>query len=305
MPKSNSIILNQREIDVLYETLCNLDEALKILRIPYLLIAGSLLGAIRSQSILFNDDDIDVALLCDDDATYRRVREELPGMLNDATAKIRPCPFCDKIRPKKLSHVWIDIFVLRRYNSMSEVLSVISTKDNGRPQSESYIAHITSPILESNAAFPLYHYDTRKGMELWPREFLLPHELFPIQSSPFGHLVLPVPASPLHYLYRSYGPNCMTHYPHPGTGAHLYVKEFQKRVEALCGMEVEGAALLPDSTVSSERHLAPTMLPLKEEHYLPIQHSKLGIATSHCRDTLCAVLGMGGVEGVVVAAEAV
>jgi phosphorylcholine metabolism protein LicD len=37
-----------------------------VLGIPYVLVAGSLLGAVRSRSLLFCDDDADIAVFEED-----------------------------------------------------------------------------------------------------------------------------------------------------------------------------------------------------------------------------------------------
>lgn len=37
-----------------------------MLGVPYLLVAGSLLGAVRSRSLLFCDDDVDIAVFEED-----------------------------------------------------------------------------------------------------------------------------------------------------------------------------------------------------------------------------------------------
>lgn len=52
------LLLTGKEVDALYDCMELLHGALQRLAIPYTLIAGSLLGAVRSQSILFCDDDV-------------------------------------------------------------------------------------------------------------------------------------------------------------------------------------------------------------------------------------------------------
>ena len=69
--------------------------------------------------------------------------------------------------------------------------------------------------------FPLYHFDRRKAIELWPREVYRPYELFPISRSynmgPVIHIC--GPALPLTLLYRNFGKNCFHMYYIP-TGSH-------------------------------------------------------------------------------------
>lgn len=52
------LLLTGKEVDALYDCMELLHGALQRLAIPYSLIAGSLLGAVRSHSILFCDDDV-------------------------------------------------------------------------------------------------------------------------------------------------------------------------------------------------------------------------------------------------------
>ena len=63
---SRALLLQPAEVDALYDALDVLTRALAHLDIPFYLIAGSALGACRSRSILFCDDDVDIAIFeCD------------------------------------------------------------------------------------------------------------------------------------------------------------------------------------------------------------------------------------------------
>jgi hypothetical protein len=61
-------------IPSLYVVLAN---SWSVLGIPYVLIAGSLLGAVRSRSLLFCDDDADIAVFEQD---YAKVRTHATGL---------------------------------------------------------------------------------------------------------------------------------------------------------------------------------------------------------------------------------
>jgi hypothetical protein len=257
------LILTQKEVDVLYDLLEILAEALSSLDVPFIPIAGSLLGAVRSRSILFNDDDVDVAIFITD---YAKVRAELPALLqrHGASFSTKGAPFCDKIRSRSCSHVWIDLFVLKEYRTPEDVLAVISLKDNGQRQSDEYVSAVTRhlPPLEE---FPIFHYHTRKGIELWPKEYFTRSELFPIAPSSvqFGHLRLASPHSFTSHLFRAFGPRCLTHYPHPrSSSAHLYVREFAQRVAALP---------LPEGAGEEEED---GLTPLTPDQLLPVLHSR-------------------------------
>jgi hypothetical protein len=284
-------VFTQKEIDKLYDLYEILSEALDSLGIKYTLIAGSLLGAVRSRSILFNDDDIDVAVFSDED--YLRVVEELPPLISErAWYKKRPWPAADKIRSKAAPYIWIDLFVLKRFESFDQVFSLVYLKENGDEQSFRYVSRILDALLEFAAAskqseqagwscctdvrldlnstpdrnailsliwvhlrvskglsslldiedrdsvrkvlppelplrtiedivttlessiFPIWHYDTRKAQECWPKEFFAEAELFPLRSDyKLGQFEAPGPADAIPYLLRAYGRKCFREYP--------------------------------------------------------------------------------------------
>ena len=56
-------LLSRKEVDALYETFDVVRKALDKLDVDYIVTGGSLLGAIRQHSILFCDDDIDIAII--------------------------------------------------------------------------------------------------------------------------------------------------------------------------------------------------------------------------------------------------
>ncbi len=69
----------QQHQQALYELLEAFDSACKALDIPYLLFAGTLLGAVRHQGFIPWDDDVDVVMLRKD---YERFLQEAPRVLN-------------------------------------------------------------------------------------------------------------------------------------------------------------------------------------------------------------------------------
>ena len=111
------LLLQPREVDALYDTLEAVLSALAALNppAPAVLLAGSALGAVRSASILFCDDDVDIGIL---EADAARVAAALPGALRGvASYTRRPWPGGDRVRPRAAPSAWIDVFVLRRYDS--------------------------------------------------------------------------------------------------------------------------------------------------------------------------------------------
>ena len=297
----NPLLLSRAEVDELYDLLASVLSALDELIIPHALIAGSLLGAVRSQSILFNDDDVDIAIIDDwppnssassprppTQSPYELALERLPGLLSqkaderskssaaEARAKgslikvpppvkyiyqRRTWPGCDRIKSSVSSRIWVDLFVLRKYESHDDLLRTISIKENGLNQPQEYIDGIVrrmgrSPENGGNCdqfsnRFPLYHFDNRKAIELWPREYLLPSELFPIRKDfKFGPLTVPVPTQPISTLLRFFGSDCFTHY---------------VKIEHTRGKRVRG------DTPSWEQG---SKVALADDQYLPVQHSR-------------------------------
>ena len=95
----------------------------------------------------------------------------------DFSYTIRPWEGGDKVRLKRMDSVFVDIFTLRRYESFEQLHELIGVKKNGQPQSDEYVAGIRSTIETS--AFsqgevaplcPFWHFNTRKAVEMWPKE---------------------------------------------------------------------------------------------------------------------------------------
>ena len=273
-PSPSPLLLDQRSVDALYVCLEGLQAALQQLQIPFVLIAGSLLGAVRSRSLLFCDDDVDVAVFEED---YPRVLELLPERLGKAhTFSRRPWPGADRVRPRACPQVWIDVFVLRRFVNVNELRAAVKLKDNGQPQSREYVRECLEAAATA-AEYPIWHYDARKAVELWPREFLTRSELFPLRHDlSFGPLrSVACPAQPLSYLRRAYGNDCLQVY--RVADSHLaWSSEVRARWEHV---QRTSAVPLPPAGVPA---------PLEEQHYAPLPHSKRPSCCAHSRELLAA-----------------
>ena len=117
------ILRSKKEIDSLYDCLELISNTLCRLQIPFIIVAGSLLGSLRSSSFLFCDDDIDIAVFEND---YERLLSELPAALGKSgTFTRRPFPAADRVRPRTCTQVWVDVFVLRRYDSLEDIKRVV------------------------------------------------------------------------------------------------------------------------------------------------------------------------------------
>ena len=238
------ILLNRKEVDALYETLDAVRIALEALGVEYIVTGGSLLGSIRQHSILFCDDDIDIAIIekhrgkneIKGDTAYDIVSQNLGRLLGDKFIyQIRPWEGGDKVRPKRYNTVFIDIFTLRRFDSFDELVDLIGIKKNGQPQNSEYIENIVKDIKEcvfsqnerqlygvkdrnknqdqyDNTASicPFWHFNTRKAIEMWRKEVYRHDELFPLCTNlKFGPLQnIKGPRMPVLLLRRAFGYDC-------------------------------------------------------------------------------------------------
>ena len=263
------LLRTQREVDALYDCLQLIQTQLQTLGIPFLLIAGSLLGSLRSRSFLFSDDDIDLAVF---EADYPRVLSLLPSALQPhAIFTRRPFPAADRVRPRCCTQVWVDLFVLRRYDSLDAVRAVVERKDNGALQPEAATAALLREVAEcapvAGQRWPLWHYDTRLALQLWPREFLTGAELFPLRPRPFGHLTVPSPARAAAHLLRAYGPRCFQEWV-LAVQHGAFHRETAARLAAL-GIAASGEGLGPPraledaqlAPITHSRHRAPPTPP--------------------------------------------
>jgi cytidyltransferase-like protein len=289
-------LLTRKEIDALYETLSAVQQALNELEIQFIVTGGSLLGAIRQHSILFCDDDIDIAILevnskdNDDEKLLllERVRQHLPTMLpkEEYQYQIEPWPGGDRVRPRKMNNVFLDIFSLRKYNSEEDLRRVIGVKANGQPQPESYIRGILDTIetaaFSQNERAPLYpcwQFATRKAIEMWPKEIYRDMELFPLNSVNMGPVInLSGPRVPVLLLKRAFGQDCFEVYYQSVSHQTSHLNENTgKRNDDNPGQQGQGpectSSSLPPLTSAGGTWESETNKPqpLQPQHYEPMQ----------------------------------
>ena len=104
---------------------------------------------------------------------YQRVQESLQELLgSNFSYQIKPWEGGDRIRPKRMNTVFVDLFVLRPYHSLNDLKSVIGIKTNGQPQSTEYITNIISKIQTSanKASIPFNHYSYGKRPQPLPQQ---------------------------------------------------------------------------------------------------------------------------------------
>ena len=148
-------LLSRTQVDALYKVLSAVTEGLDSLRVPYIMTGGSLLGAvsvlvyaclscataltpllhltriietiqIRQKSILFCDDDVDLAIVESNGSNYQLTRDSLPAILGDEFHySIRPWEGGDRVRLKACSNCFLDIFTVREYKTKDDLIEVI------------------------------------------------------------------------------------------------------------------------------------------------------------------------------------
>lgn len=315
------LLLKPSEVGVLYDCLAAVDAALRRCNLRYVVLAGSLLGAVRSASILFCDDDIDIGIFEDEyEEALRVLSTALKGI---AMLVRRPWPGADRLRPCAAPHLWLDVFVLRCYETVEALSSLVSTKDNGCAQPATYVERIISTVYGADIdprarRWPLFHYDARKSVELWPSEFFCAEELFPLREYNFGHLRVWGPARPVTYLRRTYGIDCFDVFTVATNHAPWSLTIKQRLLDlsndlVACPKQASidrdplvddsvGAALAASSSVGEgkePRAIIPglatphsTTRMLTDEQYLPVQHPhvKKRVRTRHGRAALRAFL---------------
>ena len=287
-------LISRKEVDALYETLGAIKYAFNQLEVTYIVTGGSLLGAIRQNSILFCDDDIDIAIIDKDGSTYERVSQNLQRYLgSEYHYSIRPWEGGDKVRPRRMTSIFVDIFTLRQYDNLDELIDVIGVKKNGKPQKSDYIQGIRRKIEQSaysqaehESLYPFWHFNTRKAIELWPAEVYRPSELFPLsQDLNFGPLKVSGPRMPVMLLKRAFGMDCFEVFyqsrKHSNSCKALQPNKQCSQSETK-EKELE-PIVLEDGTWNHSQKVS-----LEDSHYIPMQMTsrKKRIATEHNREQL-------------------
>jgi choline-phosphate cytidylyltransferase len=274
-------LLSRKEVDALYETLAIIQQALRDINVEFIVTGGSLLGAIRQHSILFCDDDVDIAIIEDppsrahQEGAYEKVRRCLPAILpNEYQYQVEPWPGGDRVRPRKMNNVFVDIFSLRRYDSEEELIETIGQKQNGSAQSVSYVNGILQTIQtaafsqgETSPLYPCWQFATRKAIEMWPKEVYRDSELFPLSSVNMGSVAkLSGPRVPVLLLKRAFGLDCFEVFyqsiSHTTNG---------KGVNKDSGRSENGHRELSPLVGGGGTWETQAKVPLEEQHYLPMQ----------------------------------
>ena len=280
-------LLTRKEVDALYDTLNAVTSALATLEVDYIVTGGSLLGAIRQHSILFCDDDIDIAIIDRVDRDdYDLVSSHLQRLLgDDYIYSIKPWEGGDRVRPKRMPSVFLDLFTLRRFTSIDELTKLIGIKKNGKLQSQEYVQDMINKIEESSINqgenFPLcpfWHFNTRKAIEMWPKEVYRERELFPLcRDLKFGPLTgVTGPRTPVRLLKRAFGLDCFHVFYQSGSHKNNVAKQVTAQNAAISNTIDTGSLLkaegnLPPLILGGGVWEGGGKLPLEDIHYIPMQ----------------------------------
>jgi cytidyltransferase-like protein len=247
-------------------------------KLSYIITGGSLLGAVRQHSILFTDDDVDIAIVECTGYCLQSVRDHLPVLLGpEYRYTVNAWEGSDRIRWNQCSNVFVDVFCIREYRTVDDLHSVLSVKKNGQTQTNEYVNSVMASISTaanftgSSSLFPCWHFDRRKAIELWPREVYRQLELFPVQRNyQMGPVIkMSGPHLPVTLLQRAFGADCFTHY-YQSTGHDQKCNVATETVSTSNIDDCSNGTLRPHLRIGGtwEGTAAHPLLP---EHYIPMQ----------------------------------
>lgn len=294
------VLISRKEVDVLYEILRAVSSALSMLNIDYIVTGGSLLGAVRQHSILFCDDDIDIAIIENDSSRscYQLASAHLQELIGaEFVYQVRPWEGGDRVRSRSTATVFLDLFTIRRFDTIDQLKELIGTKKNGKPQSDEYIQDIVQKLEasafsqnEQTPLCPFWHFDTRKAVEMWPKEVYRHHEMFPLTSDlKFGPLVrINGPKTPVLLLKRAFGLDCFEVYFQSGSHKNA------KCLSSSAPTATSDGLNLPPLVLSGGTWEGEQKTVLEEEHYLPMQPTSRAKRrpTLHDKDHLASFLSV-------------
>mgnify|MGYP000036983867 FL=1 len=188
--------LTQDEVNSLYKMLYILDRLFEKYNIKYVLMSGSLLGAMRNLvnskgqipgSMIPGDDDIDLGVSDTDEHKLQYVKQDL--------AKYD--------------------YVLKKTDPLGRVIYKVFETDGQKVCKDlklfNYCMKFKFPFVD---IFILRNTNGRVTFRdpinklMYGKEWFSIDELLPIRRAKFGPLEVSVPNNPIPYLIRTYGPDC-------------------------------------------------------------------------------------------------
>mmetsp|Transcript_41513 Transcript_41513/g.58416 ORF Transcript_41513/g.58416 Transcript_41513/m.58416 type:complete len:687 (-) Transcript_41513:104-2164(-) len=257
--------LTRRDVDLLYDLMEVLLDLLENLQVEYIAIGQTMLGAVRSESILFTSDGIELGILVENDQSYTKLQESLSRQFksylsrqaNQEDKRIEAqCQIqchsdsCAQIKANKAE---INLYRLFRFETVDELTRRVLTNHNEPLHNRHHQSHLANL---PNTEFPLYHFHDANLILKRPHYYITMQEFHPKKQMPFGHLKLSTPNGSVGASKRVFGQDCFTHF----TGVRSEDNQEKK--------------------------------PLTNEQYLPLQHSRKEkrIWTDHNRESLEARL---------------
>ena len=154
-----------------YELKSMLPDLLKILdkyNIKNFITAGTLLGYKRNKKIIPWDDDIDIAIIDEDNIKekFENIKNELK---NENKYYISECSFGYKFNLKDDENVFIDLFIYKQKGDkflLNQIVGII-----------------------------------------WPNEFYFIEDVFPIRQDEFENIIVNIPNNSEPYLINTFGKN--------------------------------------------------------------------------------------------------
>lgn len=160
--------MTQSQEQIYYEGMKTVDKILTENDIHYFAICGTLLGAVRQKSILPWDDDCDIGITEMDLEKFSRIKSKFPY-----DVLLPSHQGCGKIYLTSDKKMYIDVFLFG--------------------------------INEHMGKETTYTYKEARARRIWPGEYFLEKELFPLRRYTFGPVQINGPHHFTSYCNRSWG----------------------------------------------------------------------------------------------------